>query len=106
MKEVKLVLIVVRYFLPESGVTIKLLEFISVLGETAEILSKCLLSALDYTKLKLIGFCADNCNTNLAVLEEEDMIMYSIKLRITLNETLYNSYWMCNSYRTQVPLAC
>ena len=66
VKEVKLVPIVVRYFSPESGVKMKLLEFKSVLGETAEILSEYLISDLDQTKLKdkLIGFCADNCNTN------------------------------------------
>ena len=56
MKEVKLVPIVVCYFLPESVVKIKLLEYKSVLGETAEILSKYLLSVLDQTKPKLIGF--------------------------------------------------
>ena len=38
MKEVKLVSIVVRYFLPESGVKVKLLEFKSVPGETAKLL--------------------------------------------------------------------
>ena len=64
MKEVKLVPIVVRYFLPESGVKVKLME--SVLAETTEILSKYLLPVLDQTKLKdkSIGFWADNCNTN------------------------------------------
>ena len=62
MKEVKLVPTVVRYFLPESGVRVKLLEFKSVSGETAKIFSEYLLSVLDQTKLKdkLIGFCADN----------------------------------------------
>ena len=43
--------IVIRYFLPESGVEVKLLQFKSVLRETAEILSKYLLSVLDQTKL-------------------------------------------------------
>ena len=47
MKEVKLVPIVARHFLPESGVKVKLWEFKSVPGETAEILSKHLLSVLD-----------------------------------------------------------
>ena len=50
MKEVKLVSIVVRYFLPESGVKVELVEFKSVPGETAQILSKYLLSVLDQTK--------------------------------------------------------
>ena len=47
MKEVKLAPIVIRYFLPESGVKIKLLEFKSVPGETAKLLSEYLLSVLD-----------------------------------------------------------
>ena len=66
MKEVKLVPIMVRYFLPESDVKVKLLEFKSVPGETAEVLSKYLHSVRDQIKLKdkLIGICADNCNTN------------------------------------------
>ena len=51
MKKVKLSPIVVRYFLPESGVKVKLLKFKSVAAETAEILSKYLLSVLDQTKL-------------------------------------------------------
>ena len=53
-KEVKLVPIVIRYFLPESGVEVKLLQFKSVFRETAEILSKYLLSVLDQTKLDWI----------------------------------------------------
>ena len=47
MKEVKLVPIVVRYFLPESGVKVKLLEFKSAPGETSKLLSEYLLSVLD-----------------------------------------------------------
>ena len=39
IKKVKLVPIVVRYILPESGVKIKLREFKSVPEETAEILN-------------------------------------------------------------------
>ena len=53
-KEVKLVPIVIRYFLPESGIEVKLLQFKSVPRETAEILSKYLLSVLDQTKLNWI----------------------------------------------------
>ena len=53
-KEVKLVPIVIRYFLPQNGVEVKLLQFKSVPRETAEILSKYLLSVLDQTKLDWI----------------------------------------------------
>ena len=74
MKEVKLVPIVVGYFLPESDVKVKLIEFKSVFGETAEILSKYLLSVLDQIKLKdkSIGIWADNCNTNFGGVKRRE----------------------------------
>ena len=79
IKEVKLVPIVVRQFLPESGVKVKLLEFKSVTGETAEISSKYLLSVLDQTKL--IEFCAYNCNTNFGGINrrEQNNVFYKVK---------------------------
>jgi hypothetical protein len=64
-KEVKIVQCVVRYFLPEQGVKVKLLDFQSVPGETSEILTKYLLSVIknhDLSK-KVVGFCGDNSNT-------------------------------------------
>ena len=83
MKEVKLMPIVVRYFLPESGVKAKLLEFKSVPGETAEILSKYLFSVLDQTKLKdkLIGFCEDKCITNFGSIKRraQNNVFYNVK---------------------------
>ena len=86
MKEVKLVPIVVRYFLPKSGINVKLLEFKSVTGETAETLSKYLLSVMDQTKLKdkLIGFCADNCNTNFGGIKKggQNNIFYEVKYNV------------------------
>ena len=39
-KEIKIVPVVVRYFVPDVGVKVKLLEFKSLGGETAAILSK------------------------------------------------------------------
>lgn len=65
-KEVKLVPIVVRYFKQESGVQVKLLEFKSVPGETADILTSHLMTVIKENKLedKVVGFCGDNCNTN------------------------------------------
>ena len=85
IKEVRLVPVVVCYFLPESGVKVMLLEFKSVLGETAEILSKYLLSVLDQTKLKdkLTGFCVDNCNTNFRGIKRREQnnvgLFYKVK---------------------------
>ena len=52
-------------------------------GETAEILSKYLLLVLDQTKLKdkLIGFCADNCNTNFGGVKRRghNNVFYKVK---------------------------
>lgn len=58
-KEVKLVPIVVRYFKQESGVHVKLLEFKSVPGETADILTSHLMTVIKENKLedKVVGFC-------------------------------------------------
>ena len=57
--------------------------FKSVPGETAEILSEYLLPVLDQTKLKdkLIGFCADNCNTNFdgANRRGHNNVFYKVK---------------------------
>ena len=87
--KMKPVPIVVSYFLPESDVKVKLLEFKSIHGETAEILSEYLVSVLDQTKLKdkLIGFCADNCNTNFGGVNRRGHNVF-YKVKITLNETL------------------
>ncbi|GBL74926.1 hypothetical protein AVEN_243752-1 [Araneus ventricosus] len=65
-KDIKLLPIVVRYFNPDSGVQVKLLDFKSVAGETSEILTNHLCSVLLQNDLnnKLVGFCGDNCNTN------------------------------------------
>ncbi|GBO26811.1 hypothetical protein AVEN_169302-1 [Araneus ventricosus] len=65
-KDIKLEPIVVRYFNPNSGVQVKLLDFISVAGETSEILTNHLCCVLLQNDLnhKVIGFCGDNCNTN------------------------------------------
>ena len=63
----------VRYFVPDIGVKVKLLEFKSLPGETAEILSNYLVSVLEQNELKekVVGFCADNCNTNFLMCEKK-----------------------------------
>ncbi|GBN59890.1 hypothetical protein AVEN_180492-1 [Araneus ventricosus] len=65
-KDIKLVPIVVRYFNPNSGVQVKLLDFKSVASETSEILTNHLCSVLLQNDLnnKIVGFCGENCNTN------------------------------------------
>lgn len=65
-KEIKIVPVIVRYFQPDFGIKVKLLEFKSVSGETAEILTKHIMLVLKEHDLnkKIIAFCGDNCNTN------------------------------------------
>ena len=57
-KEIKLVPVVVPYFVPDIGVKVKSLEFKSLPGETAEILSNYLVSVLEQNSLnkKLLDF--------------------------------------------------
>ena len=72
-KEIKIVPVVVGCFLPDVGVKVKLLEFKSLGGETAALLSEYVVLALKQNGLKekLAGFCADNCNTNFQRFEKK-----------------------------------
>ena len=65
-KDVKVIPVMVRYFWPEEGVKSKLLDFHSVPGETADIITNCLVSTLKKNDLtqKIVAYCGDNCNTN------------------------------------------
>ena len=65
-KDTKIIPVMVRYFLPEEGVKVKLLDFKSVPGETAAILTDSLMCSLRDHQLteKIIAYCGDNCNTN------------------------------------------
>ena len=85
-KEIKLVPVVVRYFVPDIGVKVKLLEFKSLPGETAEILSNYLVSVLEQNELKekVVGFCADNCNTNFGGVKRKgkNNVLFKVKEKI------------------------
>jgi hypothetical protein len=65
-KEIKIVPIIVRYFLPETGVHVKILELKDLPGETSTIMSEYILEVLQKhnIKSKLLGICADNTNSN------------------------------------------
>ena len=85
-KEIKLVPVVVRYFVPDIDVKVKLLEFKSLPGETAEILSNYLVSVLEQNELKekVVGFCADNCNTNFGGVKRrgQNNVFFKVKEKI------------------------
>ena len=90
-KEIKIAPGVIRYFVPDVGVKVKLLEFKSVGSETAAMLSKYLGSVLEqnHVKEKLAGFCADNCNTNLEGLKRrrQNNVFFKLKENIGRNLT-------------------
>ncbi|XP_025410915.1 uncharacterized protein LOC112683919 [Sipha flava] len=65
-KNLKLVPILIRYFNPQEGVKIKVLEFMNLKGETSNILSDYILNVLKKYSLlnNVVAFSGDNCNTN------------------------------------------
>lgn len=65
-KDLKLVPVLVRYFIPDKGIQIKVIEFQNITGETAELLADHILDILKKQQLteKVIAFSGDNCNTN------------------------------------------
>lgn len=65
-KNVKMMPVLARYFIPTIGVCVKLLDFTAQQGETSEIIFRLLLkTSNDYNiRRKIVGFSADNTNTN------------------------------------------
>jgi hypothetical protein len=65
-KSLKLMPVLVPYFIPRKGVQTKATEFNNLKGETAVVLTTYMMDVLDKYKLsnKIIAFCGDNCNTN------------------------------------------
>lgn len=65
-KNVKMMPVLARYFIPTIGVCVKLLDFTAQQGETSDIIFRLLLkTSNDYNiRQKIVGFSADNTNTN------------------------------------------
>lgn len=63
---IKMMPVVVRYFIPTIGIRVKMLEFSTEKGETSEIIASLLINTTkkNYIFDKLVGFCGDNCPTN------------------------------------------
>ena len=88
-KEIKIVPVVVRYFVSDVGVKVKHLDFKSLRGITAAILIEYLVSVLEQNgrKEKLAGFCADKCNTNFGGLKRrgQNNAFFKVKENIERN---------------------
>lgn len=68
---IKMMPVVVRYFIPTIGVRVRLIEFSSEKGETAVIISSLVKKTAEENGIveKIVGFCADNCATNFGSRE-------------------------------------
>lgn len=80
---IKMMPVVVRYFVPTEGVKVKLLEFSNQKGETSIIISKMIMEAAEKNELnnKVVGFCGDNCPTNFgnAARGGQNNVFYRLK---------------------------
>lgn len=80
---IKMMPVVVRYFIPTVGVRVKLLEFTSEKGETAVIISSMIKKIAEQNRLteKIVGFCGDNCPTNFGSRERggNNNVFYILK---------------------------
>jgi hypothetical protein len=67
-KRLKLVPVLVQYFIPRKGVQTKAIEFHNLKDETTDFLTTYIMDVLNKYKLsnKIVAFCGDNCSTNFA----------------------------------------
>lgn len=85
---IKMMPIVVRYFIPTIGIQVKLLEFSTVKGESSEIISSLVINTAEKNQIKekFVGFNADNCPTNFGSREHkgENNVCYRLKQHIPM----------------------
>ena len=85
-KEVKIIPVANRYFVPEVGVKVKLLKFKSPPRETVVILNEYLVLFLEKNELKekFVEFCTDNCNINFGGVKRrgQNIVFFKAKKNI------------------------
>lgn len=89
-KDIKLFPSLIRYFDSKFGVQIKILDFVSLPGETAELISNSIIEILtkyDLTK-KLVAYCADNANTNFGGVARKGTNNIFSKLNNSLEQSI------------------
>jgi hypothetical protein len=89
-KHTKLVPILVRYFVPQQGVKMKILEFTNLSGESSAQLTEHIVRVLEEVKLidKVVSLSADNTNANFGGAKRRgknvsEMLRNKIKRDIT-----------------------
>ena len=88
-KSTKMVPIMIRFFHSKKGVLVRLLEVLSVPNETSNVMTDAIEKTLTKYEVidKLIGFAADNCNTNFGGLDRngQNNIFQQLKNRLDQN---------------------
>lgn len=79
----KMMPVLARYFIPNIGVRVKIIEFTSIKNETAETITNVLMEAAEKNNIKekFVGFCGDNCPTNFGSVERRgtNNVLYMLK---------------------------
>lgn len=85
-KEIKIIPIMVRYFSYQSGINVKILEVKDFAGETSDIVTDYILEVLKqhHLETKILGFCADNTNTNFGGMKRSGRNNIFTKLKSNL----------------------
>lgn len=89
-KDLKIFPMLVRYFHPTTGINVKILDLVNLPGETAVIIYDSLMQILEKHNLKekVVGFCADNANTNFGGVQREGQCNVFRKLEEGLGRQL------------------
>lgn len=89
-KAIKLVPILVRYFLPEIGIKNKILEFSNLPGETSDLITGKIIDVLTKygLKEKIVALSADNTNTNFGGLARKGINNVHTKVQAELKKSI------------------
>lgn len=68
---IKLMPVLARFFIPTSGIRVKILEFSSQKGETSQIIANLIMKTADefQIKNKIVAFCGDNAAANFGSVQ-------------------------------------
>ncbi|CAH0563113.1 unnamed protein product [Brassicogethes aeneus] len=88
--DVKLFPSLIRFFDPLVGIKIRLLDFISLPGETSDLICGSIFNILEqnHLKNKLIAYCADNTNSNFGGKNRKGINNVFTKLNNKLNQNI------------------
>ena len=95
-----------RYFLPNRGIVDKIIDFVSLPGETSDLQCDMLKEVIQKFNLrdKTVALCADNTNTNLVAIEDLANTMYGGNLKLNWREKLLVS--VADTHNTQLLAVC